>query len=108
MYFSCLGLDILGGGELQSFILRIFDVLVGNAMSDNIDQQLDANGLDCPLPLLKAKQQLNRMHSGEVLEVLATDPGSQRDFAVFAKQSGNVLLHSEALGEGFRYLIEKK
>ncbi|MBD2859835.1 sulfurtransferase TusA family protein [Spongiibacter sp. KMU-158] len=79
-------------------------------MSHNyvIDVSLDANGLDCPLPLLKAKQQLNRMSSGEVLEVLATDPGSQRDFAVFARQSGNVLLSSEEAGEGFRYLIEKK
>lgn len=77
-------------------------------MDQSIDRQLDASGLDCPLPLLKAKQQLNRMASGEVLEVLATDPGSQRDFVVFAQQSGNALLDSAERGEGFRYLIRKK
>ncbi|WP_372861579.1 sulfurtransferase TusA family protein [Spongiibacter sp.] len=73
-----------------------------------IHSRVDARQLDCPLPLLKAKQALNRMGSGEVLEVLATDAGSQRDFAVFARQSGNTLLQqSEQAGE-FRYLLRKK
>jgi len=53
--------------------------------------ELDARGLQCPLPLLKAKQQLNRMAAGEQLRVLATDPGSLRDFQVFCQQSGNTL-----------------
>ena len=68
---------------------------------------LDARGLDCPLPLLKAKQALNKMAAGQVLQVLATDPGSQRDFAVFAKQSGNALLLSEQHDDEYCYRIEK-
>ncbi len=70
--------------------------------------QLDARGLDCPMPLLKAKQALNKMTTGQVLEVLATDAGSQRDFAAFARQSGNALLLSDCQQDVFRYLIEKK
>ncbi len=59
-----------------------------------IDESLDTCGLNCPLPLLKAKQALNKMGAGQVLEVVATDPGSVRDFEVFARQSGHVLLKS--------------
>lgn len=70
--------------------------------------RVDARQLDCPLPLLKAKQALNRMASGEVVEVLATDVGSQRDFAVFAAQSGNKLLLDEEHQGEFRYLLQKK
>ena len=73
-----------------------------------ISQRVDARHLDCPLPLLKAKQALNRMVSGEVLEVLATDAGSQRDFAVFARQSGNALLEQSEQGGEFRYVLQKK
>lgn len=61
-------------------------------LSMDIDYKLDACGLSCPLPLLKAKQALNRLDAGLVLEVVCTDPGSVRDFEVFAKQSGNELL----------------
>ena len=60
-----------------------------------IDQKLDACGLTCPLPLLKAKKTLNRMDSGLVLEVVCTDPGSVRDFEVFARQSGHELLRQK-------------
>lgn len=74
----------------------------------NIDERVDARHLDCPLPLLKAKQALNRMASGAVLEVLATDAGSQRDFAVFARQSGNRLLDESEQGGEFRYVLQKK
>lgn len=74
----------------------------------DINVFLDAAGLDCPLPLLKAKQALNRMASGEVLEVVATDVGSVRDFDVFAKQSGNTLLLSEDNAGSYRYLLKKK
>ena len=73
-----------------------------------ITERLDARNLDCPLPLLKAKQALNRMGSGEVLEVLATDAGSQRDFTVFARQSGNTLLDQSEQGGEFRYVLQKK
>ncbi len=74
----------------------------------HIDIYLDASGLDCPLPLLKAKQALNRMAAGQVLEVLATDVGSWRDFEVFAKQSGHTLLLSEEQDASYRYLFRKK
>lgn len=72
------------------------------------DTLLDATGLACPLPLLKAKQALNRMCSGEVLKVMATDAGSVRDFDVFARQSGNTLLLSLELGNNYEYWIRKK
>ena len=71
-------------------------------------QELDTCGLDCPLPLLKTKQALNRMHSGEQLRVRATDPGSQRDFRVFAEQSGHRLLESSEHQGVFSYLIQKR
>lgn len=70
--------------------------------------ELDTRGLACPLPLLKAKQALNAMQSGERLRVLATDAGSVRDFAVYAEQSGHRLLVSEAVAGEYRYLLEKK
>ncbi len=57
--------------------------------------ELDARGLECPMPLLKAKRALNAMNSGQELRVLATDKGSVRDFRVFTEQSGHVLLSSE-------------
>lgn len=70
-------------------------------------RELDTCGLDCPLPLLKAKQALNTMKSGEQLRVLATDPGSQRDFRSFAEQSGHHLLESSEQNGVFSYLLEK-
>ncbi|MDQ5925959.1 MAG: tRNA 2-thiouridine synthesizing protein [Pseudomonadota bacterium] len=67
----------------------------------DIHKELDARGLVCPLPILKAKKALSDMHSGEVLKVLATDPGSVRDFQAFARQTGNDLLDQQALqGDG--------
>lgn len=69
--------------------------------------EVDARGLSCPLPLLKAKLELNRMASGEVLRVLATDAGSQRDFRAFASMAGHQLLH-EVLEEGvYQYWLRK-
>lgn len=69
---------------------------------------LDTCGLDCPLPLLKAKQALNRMQSGELLRVRATDPGSQRDFRVFAEQSGHQLVESSAEDGVYCYVLKKR
>jgi len=64
-------------------------------------KEIDARGLICPLPILKAKKALSDMHSGEILKVLATDPGSVRDFQAFARQTGNDLIDQQALqGEG--------
>ena len=62
----------------------------------------------CPMPLLKAKQALNGMSASQVLHVLATDPGSKRDFEVFTQQSGNTLLESAEDSGVFSYLIRKK
>ncbi len=74
----------------------------------NEPTELDATGLDCPMPLLKAKRALNAMAPGDQLRVLATDQGSVRDFRVFAEQSGNRLLASEETEAGvYIYLIEK-
>jgi tRNA 2-thiouridine synthesizing protein A len=72
------------------------------------DRELDARGLNCPLPILRTKKSLNEMASGQVLRILATDPGSVRDFQAFSKQTGNDLLaHSETGGE-FLFLMRKK
>ena len=69
---------------------------------------LDAQGLQCPMPLLKAKKALNEMNPAELLRVLATDPGSMRDFEVFSKQSGHALLESRKEGDTYIYLLRKK
>ena len=55
----------------------------------NFDQELDARGLNCPLPILRAKKTLNTMIGGQILKIMATDPGSVKDFEAFAKQTGN-------------------
>lgn len=69
---------------------------------------VDAKGLNCPMPLLKAKKALNAMASQERLLIHATDPGSVRDFEVFSAQSGHKLLESGRNGDTYTYLLEKK
>lgn len=69
--------------------------------------ELDARGLVCPMPLLKAKRAINAMTDGQQLEVLATDQGSVRDFRVFAEQSGHLLLASDEVDGVYRYLLQK-
>tara|TARA_R110000824_G_scaffold288508_2_gene476554 strand:+ start:124363 stop:124596 length:234 start_codon:yes stop_codon:yes gene_type:complete len=76
-------------------------------MNGVADIELDLSGLLCPLPLLKTKQALNRMNSGQTIKVTATDPGSVRDFQVFAVQSGNLLLEMNDLDGEFHYLLQK-
>ncbi|MBE7373351.1 sulfurtransferase TusA family protein [Pseudomonas lopnurensis] len=71
------------------------------------DAELDAVGLDCPMPLLKAKLELNRLASGAVLKVTASDPGSQRDFRSFATLAGHALLHEEVENGIYRYWLRK-
>ncbi|MCG6896434.1 MAG: sulfurtransferase TusA family protein [Thiocapsa sp.] len=73
----------------------------------DFDQELDASGLNCPLPILRAKKTLNAMDSGQVLHVVATDPGSVKDFDAFAKQTGNELMESKEEGGKFHFLIKK-
>ena len=75
---------------------------------NDVDKELDVKGLSCPMPLLKAKKTLNDMEAGAVLRVLATDPGSQRDFEVFARQSGNTLLDSSNSDGVYCYYLRKK
>lgn len=72
----------------------------------DISEILDASGLSCPLPLLKAKQALNHMSAGEVLKVIATDAGSVRDFRVYAENSDHELLESFTEGERFIHIIK--
>lgn len=73
-----------------------------------IDQELDTRGLVCPLPILRTKQSLSRMTSGQILKIVATDPGSVIDFQVFAEQTGNELLSlAEATGE-FIFILKKR
>jgi len=74
----------------------------------DFNRDLDARGLNCPLPILRTKKTLNEMASGEVLRVVATDPGSVKDFAAFAKQTGNELLSSSESGGEFTFFIRKK
>jgi tRNA 2-thiouridine synthesizing protein A len=71
------------------------------------DQELDASGLNCPLPILRAKKTLNGMTAGQILHVIATDPGSVKDFDAFAKQTGNELMESKEDGGKFHFLIRK-
>lgn len=69
---------------------------------------VDARGLNCPMPLLKAKKALNESPPGGLVRVHATDPGSVRDFEVFARQSGNALLESNQDEGSYSYLLRKK
>ncbi|TBU94568.1 response regulator SirA [Stutzerimonas kirkiae] len=81
--------------------------MVDMAGAPEHDVELDASGLSCPLPLLKAKLLLNGLASGAVLRVTATDPGSQRDFRSFARLSGHELLRDEEADGVFRYWLRK-
>ena len=73
----------------------------------NWDDELDASGLNCPLPILRAKKALAALDSGKVLHIIATDPGSVKDFEAFCKQTGNELLESKEEGGKFHFLIKK-
>jgi len=74
----------------------------------NFDKELDARGLNCPLPILRAKKSLADLTSGQVLRIVSTDPGSVKDFAAFAKQTGNELLASGEQGKEFEFFIKRK
>jgi tRNA 2-thiouridine synthesizing protein A len=72
------------------------------------DQTLDAKGLNCPLPILKAKKALSAMPAGATLEVLATDPGAVKDFQAFARTTGHELVESTTEGNVFRFVLKHK
>ena len=69
---------------------------------------IDTRGLNCPLPILKAKKALSELQAGEVLKVLATDPGSLRDFQAFARQTGNELVEQSTAGEEFVHYLRRR
>jgi len=73
----------------------------------DFDEELDASGLNCPLPILRAKKALAGLTAGQVLHVIATDPGAIKDFEAFAKQTGNELMESREEGGKFNFLIKK-
>lgn len=73
-----------------------------------VDKELDARGLNCPLPILRAKKALTDMTSGQVLKIVATDPGSVKDFQAFAKQTGNELLSHDAVEKEFTFYMKRK
>ena len=73
----------------------------------NFDQELDASGLNCPLPILRAKKSLAAMDSGQVLHIIATDPGAVKDFEAFAKQTGNELMESREEAGKFHFMMKK-
>ena len=72
------------------------------------DKELDARGLNCPLPILRTKKVLTEMASGQVLKVIATDPGSVKDFQAFSKQTGHALLSSDVADREFVFFMKKK
>jgi len=74
----------------------------------NFDKELDAKGLSCPLPILKTKKALNDLKTGQVLKILATDPGSVKDMQAFARQTGNALVESAEEGNTFVFFMRKK
>ena len=73
----------------------------------NFDKELDARGLGCPLPIIKTKKSLNEMTSGQILRVIATDPGSVADMQAFTEQTGNPLMSSEVQNKDYVFFIKK-
>lgn len=73
-----------------------------------IDKEIDTRGLNCPLPILKAKKALAELESGQTLKVVATDAGSLRDFQAFAKQTGNELLEQQTVGTDYIHVLRRR
>jgi len=74
----------------------------------HIDKEIDTRGLNCPLPILKAKKALSDLRSGQVLKVVSTDAGSVRDFQAFAKQTGNDLVEQTTEGQDFIHVLRRR
>lgn len=74
---------------------------------NEFDQELDARGLNCPLPILRAKKALKDLQVGQILRIIATDAGSVKDFAAFAQQTGNELLESTESGDEYHFRLRK-
>ena len=74
----------------------------------HFDRELDVKGLNCPLPILRTKKALSEMASGQILRVLATDPGAAKDFQAFARQTGNELLSNAESDQVFEFYFKRK
>ncbi len=74
----------------------------------DIAKEVDARGLNCPLPILKAKKALAELQSGELLQVLCTDPGSVRDFQAFCKQTGHGLVAQQTAGDEYTHVLRRR
>ncbi len=74
----------------------------------DVHKELDTRGLNCPLPILKAKKALAEMESGQLLKVVATDPGSTRDFQAFARQTGNELMEQSSQAGEFIHVLKRR
>jgi tRNA 2-thiouridine synthesizing protein A len=72
------------------------------------DKELDARGLNCPLPILRTKKALTDLASGQVLKIMATDPGAVKDFQAFCRQTGHALIASDASSNEFVFFMQKK
>ena len=81
--------------------------VTGDETMTEFHHELDACGLNCPLPVLRAKKTLDKMTSGEVLQIVATDPGSVEDMAALARQTGNELLESRQESDKYYFLMKK-
>lgn len=81
---------------------------VGGASGDPVDRVLDTRGLSCPMPILKAKKALNELDPGQLLQVLATDPGATRDFEYFCRHTGHRLMESTESGGEYVFLIKRR
>ena len=73
-----------------------------------IDKEIDTSGLNCPLPILKAKKALSELQSGQTLKVIATDAGSIRDFQAFAKQTSNELVAQQTVGTNYIHVLRRR
>ncbi|MBE7369430.1 sulfurtransferase TusA family protein [Ramlibacter pallidus] len=73
-----------------------------------IDKEIDTRGLNCPLPILKAKKALTDMQSGQLLKVVSTDGGSLRDFQAFSRQTGNDLVEQQTVGEEYIHVLRRR
>ncbi|GAC1535795.1 MAG: sulfurtransferase TusA family protein [Ramlibacter sp.] len=74
----------------------------------HIDKEIDTRGLNCPLPILRAKKALSDLVSGQLLKVVATDPGSLRDFQAFARQTGNELIEQQQVGDELIHVLRRR
>ena len=74
----------------------------------NFDKELDARGLNCPLPILRTKKSLAELSTGQILKISATDPGAVKDFQAFAKQTGNELVEQQTIGKDFIHLMRRR